>query len=189
MKRNIALVALALTLGAVLASTAEAQVVVNAPFVRVQVGGGVYVRAPFVNLFIPRRPIVVVPAPVYVAPMPQAVEAPPPGAEQPVPQPQPPSTPQQQPAPTTAFSPPPPTRTQQPPTLEQFASTFQPKAGSYQVNILSPVTNEPTQVRFTLPEGNPRQIHLRRNEIEFNYGFRHFVRIEFDNEGAMVTSR
>jgi hypothetical protein len=30
---------------------------------------------------------------------------------------------------------------------------------------------------------------VRRNEIEFDYGIRHFVRIEFDHEGAMVTSR
>jgi hypothetical protein len=32
-------------------------------------------------------------------------------------------------------------------------------------------------------------VHLRPNEIEFDYGIRRFVRIEFDNEGAMVTSR
>ena len=37
------------------ASTASAQVVVRVPFVRVETGGpaGTYVRAPFVNLFVP----------------------------------------------------------------------------------------------------------------------------------------
>lgn len=194
MKRKFRIVVLALVMGASLASTAQAQVFVRAPFVRVQVGGGVYVRAPFVNVFIPPRPVYVTSAPVFVAPTPQVVEAPPqPSEAQAAPPsptiPQQQTLPPQQAAPPQDYSPPQPTRATQTPTLEQFAKTFQPKAGSYQVSIVSPVTNQPTPVRFTLPEGNPRQVHLRGNEIEFEYGFRRFVRIEFDNEGAMVTSR
>ncbi len=172
-----------------------------APFVRVQVGGGVYVRAPFVNLWVPPPPIYVGPpnyasppnyaapsnyvAPpnAFVPPSPRVVESsPPPLAEsQPVPQ--------QTPPPSTDNSPPQPSKAASALTLEQFANTFQPKGGNYDVSIVSPVTNQLTQVRFTLPDGNPRRVHIRRNEVEFDYGVRHFVRIEFDNEGAMVTSR
>ncbi len=192
MRRNLSLVALALAVGLGLASTAEAQVFVRAPFVRVQVGGGVYVRAPFVNLWIPPAPVYVGP-PVtygppmsYLPPMPRVVESPPPQNPEPeAPQP----TPQPAPKAGNDDSPPQPLQAAKAPTLEQFAGSFQAKAGSYAVSIVNPVTNQSTEVRFTLPEGAPRRVHLRRNEIEFDYGFRHFVRIEFDQEGAMVTSR
>jgi hypothetical protein len=189
MKRNLALVALALVVGLGLASTAEAQVFVRAPFVRVQVGGGVYVRAPFVNLWIPPPPIYVAPAPTYMAPAPVFVPPLPRVVESPPPQKEPQSDPQPQPAPQNDNVPPQPTKAGKALTLEQFANSFQPKAGSYEVSIINPVTNQATQVRFSLPDGTPRRIHVRRNEIEFDYGIRRFVRIEFDSEGVMVTSR
>jgi hypothetical protein len=44
-------------------------------------------------------------------------------------------------------------------------------------------------VRFSLPEGTPRRVVVRENEIEFRYGLRQFVRIQFDEDGALVTSR
>jgi hypothetical protein len=193
MKRHLALVAVALVAALAMASAAEAQVFVRAPFVRVQVGGGVFVRAPFVNLWVPPGPAyyagpgVYVGPPVYVAPTPRVVES----FEPPQPQPLPPQqpVPQQQPVPNNDNGPPQPARAVKVPTLEQFASSFQPKGGNYEVSIVNPVTNQPTPVRFSLPDGNPRRVHVRRNEIEFDYGIRHFVRIEFDNEGAMVTSR
>jgi hypothetical protein len=200
MKRHLAILALALTVGLGLASAAEAQVFVRAPFVRVQVGGGVWVRAPFVNLWLPPGPayyagpgVYVAPPAVFTPPVPRVVESPsPPQADPSQPQPapqQPQPAPQQQPVPNIDNNPPQPARADKVPTLQQFAGSFQPKGGNYDVNIVNPVTNQPTQVRFTLPEGSPRRVHVRRNEIEFDYGIRHFVRIEFDNEGAMVTSR
>ena len=203
MKRNLVLVA-GLVLGLGLASAAEAQVFVRAPFVRVQVGGGVWVRAPFVNLWLPPGPAYygpgyyAAPPAAYVAPAPTVVQSPTPQTsepqlQQPTPQqapiPQKQPLPPQQQAPNNDTAPPQPTKAVAVPTLEQFAGTFQPKGGNYEVSIMSPVTNQATLVRFSLPEGNPRRVHVRRNEIEFDYGIRHFVRIEFDNEGAMVTSR
>ena len=204
MKRNLTIIALTLaaTLGAT--SIAEAQVFVRAPFVRVGVGPGVYVRAPFVNLWLPPAPVVVgpryyvspgiyaTPGQSFVAPAPRVADAPPPTAEpqplqpglQPAPQPSP-----QQIMPSADNGPPPVAKAGKALSLEDFAKTFQPKAGSYEVTIVSPVTNQPTPVRFTLPAGAPRGVHLRANEIEFDYGIRRFVRIEFDNEGAVVTSR
>ena len=38
-------------------------------------------------------------------------------------------------------------------------------------------------------DGTPRRVMVRRNEIEFDYGLRRFVRIEFDQDGAQVISR
>ncbi len=200
MKRNLALLALTGVGVLVVASTSQAQVFVRAPFVRVQVGGGVYVRAPFVNLWVP--PPVYYAAPgyyygepnVYVPPMPRVVESPPSSGEPqrqllPAPQGTPlPATPLQ-PAPNNDNSPPQPSKAVKVPTLEEFAGSFQPKGGSYELSIVSPVTKQVTPVRFTLPEGTPRRVQVRRNEIEFNYGIRHFVRIEFDSDGAIVTSR
>jgi hypothetical protein len=187
MPRNLALFALALVMGLGLASVAHAQVFVRAPFVRVQVGGGVWVRAPFVNLWVPPAPIYYGP-PVYVAPSTSYTAPAPRVADMPAPQttePPPVSTQPQLPSQSS----PQPGQAVQVPSLEQFAKTFQPKGGNYEVSILSPVTNQATPVRFTLPDGTPRRVQVRRNEIEFDYGIRHFVRIEFDNDGAMVTSR
>jgi hypothetical protein len=188
------------------AATASAQVFVRAPFVRVQVGGpGVYVRAPFVNLFVPGGPPPVYVVPESVAP-PQPFVAPAP-AQQAEPIPLPKQLPDgKPPAPQPKTPPPPPkpmpptekVQDQTPPqpstpervlTIEQFAKSFQPKEGNYEVTLLNPVTKAPTTVRFTLPEGTPRRVNVARNEIEFNYGFRRFVRIQFDREGVEVIAR
>lgn len=188
------------------AATASAQVFVRAPFVRVQVGGpGVYVRAPFVNLFVPGGP-----PPVYVVPesvvAPQPFVAPAP-AQQAEPIPLPMQLPKGTPTAPQPKTPPPPPKPmppteklqdQAPPkatspdrvlTIEQFAKSFQPKEGNYEVTLLNPVTNAPTTVRFTLPEGTPRRVNVLRNELEFSYGLRRFVRIQFDRDGAEVVAR
>jgi len=185
----------AAALGAILATaaTASAQVFVRAPFVRVQVGGpGVYVRAPFVNLFVPGGP-----PPVYVVP--ESVAAPPLFVPpQPAPRIEPIPLPK---ATLPALKPLPPLEAppdQAPPkpatpervlTIEQFAKSFQPKEGNYEVTLINPVTNQPATVRFTLPEGTPRRVNVSRNEIEFSYGLRRFVRIQFDRDGAEVVTR
>jgi len=160
------------------ASGAHAQVFVRAPFVRVQVGPGVWVRAPFVNFFIPSAAPVYPYPPRYVLPGAPAVDVPPqPGVV--------PNAPAAQ-DPKLAIPAPPP---QQPVSLDQFAKTFQAKPGSYEVDLINPVTNQPTKVRFSLPEGAPRNVFVRPNEIEFRYGLLRFVRIEFDKDGAQVVSR
>jgi hypothetical protein len=106
--------------------------------------------------------------------------------------------PQPQPLQPTQPSPPPPIKDDAPPqpvqpvqatTLDDFAKTFKPKAGTYEVTMLNPVTKQPTPVRFILPEGTPRRVHLTRDSIEFVYGLRQWVRIEFDRDGVQVTAR
>ena len=74
-------------------------------------------------------------------------------------------------------------------TLDQFAKSFQARPGTYQVTIINPVSRTPANVSFTLPEGSPRRVIVRRDQIVFNYGRLHFVRIDFDEDGAIVTSR
>lgn len=65
MKRMIVATFLAI----VLPGATQAQVFIRAPFVRVGVGGpGVSVRAPFVNIYIPRSTPAYYPAPGYYAP-------------------------------------------------------------------------------------------------------------------------
>ncbi|MSQ93028.1 MAG: hypothetical protein EXR98_00560 [Gemmataceae bacterium] len=157
-------------------STSQAQVFVHAPFVRVAVGGGVSVRAPFVNLYIPENGPTYYspfgPRVIYVQPMTPVKESFP-GAQQR------PNTEQVQP----------PVQQGQIPTLDAFAKTFQPKVGSFEVTILNPVTKQPQAVRFSLPEGQPRRVIVNRDSIEFVYGPRQFTRIEFDRDGVVVTTR
>ena len=209
MKKSIcSLAALAATLA--LAAPAWADVVIRVPFVRVQVGDGVYVRAPFVNLFVPSGPRVIM--------VPQAEQPPPPRqlpqqpeiipeplnktpSVQPPPQPKPKKV-ETAPQPRTKKDePPPPPKPKddeagpaplglpQVLTPDQFVKNFQPKAGNYEVTILNPVSNQATTVRFTLPEGRPRRVRVSGNQIEFDYGPRQYVRIRFDNDGAEVLSR
>ena len=201
MKRSF-LIGVAAVIGLLgVAATSHAQVFIRAPFVRVGVGvnDGVSVRAPFVNLYVPgdpqplygpyytptgqiyysRTPIIYgAPPPVIVAPMPPAKEFQPP-----VPQPVP------MPPIKDDNAPPQPVQPVQAMTLEAFAKSFQPKAGSYELPLINPLTKQPTNVRFTLPEGTPKRIHTNRDSIEFVYGLCQWVRIEFDRDGAIVTSR
>lgn len=151
------------------ASFARADVSVRVPFVNVEVGGpGVYVRAPFVRIFVPsNRPVYYVP-PHQPAIIGEPLPAPRELREEVAPK---------DPQPAQAMS------------LVDFARTFQATAGSHEVTLINPVTKEPTAVRFTLPEGTPRRVRVGQNDIEFNYGVRRFVRVEFDNDGAQVITR
>jgi hypothetical protein len=65
-----------------------------------------------------------------------------------------------------------------PQTVDEFARTFKPAPGSYEVPLIHPVTKAAVNVRFTLPEGTPKKVRVRRRELFFNYG-RHWVRIRF----------
>ncbi len=182
------------------APPAGAQVFIRAPFVRVQVGPGVAVRAPFFSFYAPPAGPVYVPGPAYgpsVVIPPPSPYLPPATTAVPPADPQLPATPPATPPATTLPMPKvldgPPTGPPAPPgqvvTLEQFAKTFQAKAGAYEVEVLNPVTKQPTKVRFTLPEGTPKRVEVRPREIEFRYGPFNFVRIEFDNDGAQVVTR
>src|SRR5476649_1235636 len=81
MKRAMILSAAVLSGWLGLVATSQAQVFVRAPFVRVTVGDGVYVRVPFVNLYIPGD------GPVYYPPVydPRVIYMPPPVVVQPMP--------------------------------------------------------------------------------------------------------
>jgi hypothetical protein len=57
-------------------------------------------------------------------------------------------------------------------TLAEFATTFQPKPGNYEVELLHPGTGQPVKVAFTLPDGTPSKVHLRRRALVFDYGRR-----------------
>jgi hypothetical protein len=187
------LIALAADTGVV-----SAQVYVRAPFVRVQTGPGVFVQAPFVNIAVP--PL----APVYVVPPPSIYVPPPPPIVAPrveiLPQPQPvvapPPAPLQDPppglgpvAPTPPPPPPVPAAPVQAMTLDQFASTFKARAGSFDVDLINPITKQATKVHFTLPAGTPKRVIVNRDEVEFRYGLFQFVRIEFTANGAQVVTR
>jgi hypothetical protein len=194
MRRFLVIAFLAVLGASAIASDLQAQVFVRAPFVRVYVDGpNVQVRAPFVNFataryyYAPGYP----PGPVYVAPPrllpPQSDSTPqgvPPAQEKFTP---PPPTPKSEENPDR--KPPQPVQPNKPLTLSEFAKTFEAKAGNYEVTLLNPVSNEATVVRFNLPEGTPRRVQVRSNQLVFDYGPRRFVRIEFDQDGAQVVSR
>ena len=167
---------------------ASAQVVVRAPFVEVQTGPGVYVRAPFFRMWIPGGPpaYVVRPGVQVVVPPPAVIQTPPP----PTVVPQQPALPAPQVVPGANTPPPLP----QPlptayPTLAEFARNFQAKGGQYNVTVLHPLTGQDVQVNFALPEGTPRRVIVEQDEIEFRYSLRQWVRIEFTRNGVVVTSR
>jgi hypothetical protein len=149
------------------ASVALGQIVIRAPFVRVEIGGGVSVRAPFVNLNT-RRTYALPAAP---APVRERV---------PTPVPDPPPDDSSEPQPVVA---------PRPLTLSEFARSFKPQEGSYEIVLLNPVTNAPTSVRFSLPAGTPRGVQVLRRELAFDYGAGQWVRILFDRQGARVFSR
>ncbi len=170
-----------------LASASYAQVYIRAPFVRVAVGDGVAVRAPFVNIWIPDGPnpvppfgprIIYMPPPIGVTPQQPPFVPPAPMPVKPEAKPD-----------IKDDAPPQPIQPAEAPTLQSFAKTFQPKAGTYEVAILNPVTKQPNTVRFILPEGSPRRVDVRGNSIEFFYRIGQWVRIEFDRDGAQVTAR
>lgn len=183
------------------AGALQAQVWVRAPFVRVGVGPGVYVRAPFVNLYVPTGdryyyggygvpygPVpYYVPAdprfappiegpPMYVAPVPKTIE-------------RPPALPPKKTLPKPTVEEPPPRTEAGTLTVDEFVKGFKPRGGSFEIDLLNPVTKKPTTVRFTLPDGLPKSVEYRGTTVEFRYGPMSFVRIDFDKDGAIVTSR
>lgn len=195
MVRNMAVCLAALTALMAFECPAQAQIHVRAPFVEVDVDGGVRVRAPFVNLWIPGR------APVMVQRVPVGQPGQPvfqPG--QPFAEPGQPLLQPVQPAAPVAVAP----ATADPVSdelpaprkevkgafgVQEFSKIFRPREGIHEVTVINPVTKMPTSVRFALPNGTPERVVADDRKIEFIYGPRSFVRIEFDEGGALVTSR
>ncbi len=190
MKRILFVGVLALAGWAIDATAASAQVYVRAPFVRVQTGPGLFVQAPFVTIAVPPAPLYVLPPPsIYVPP---AANPAPPIQILPQPALAPPPQPLLNAPPAPAVQPLP----AQPPvvqvkvmTLNQFAGSFKPRAGTFEVDLLNPVTKQPTKVRFTLPAGTPKRVIVDDDEVVFRYGLFQFVRISFTASGAQVVMR
>src|SRR5262245_22966190 len=155
-----------------ISSPGQADVVVCAPFVRVQVGPAVHVRAPGVNLFIPTaQALPGQPLPGQPLPSQPPVLPPPtplPGAGNPDAPPMP--------APIRAMS------------LREFADHHRFAGGNYEAVLINPVTCQPCLVRFCLP-GCPNRVVVNRCEIVYRYGIGRWVRISFDSHGYVVTSR
>jgi hypothetical protein len=168
MSRTFRFAGLAIAAVVNLASTAQADVFVRAPFVRVYTGhGGVQVRAPFVRLSVPR----------YAAPVPLYVPM------QPAPLEQPPILPPPTPLPGSEVP-----LAERPMTLNEFARTFRGGAGTYERVLLHPCTGQPCVVRFCLPDC-PRRVTCDRDEIIFHYGLAKKIRVHFGDSGVSVTSR
>lgn len=73
---------------------------------------------------------------------------------------------------------------QRPPTPVEFAAGFEPTAGRHEVKLTHPTTRRPVTVRFTLPAGQPRDVRIRREQIEFDYG-RSVVTLKFLASGKV----
>jgi hypothetical protein len=67
--------------------------------------------------------------------------------------------------------------------LDTFARDFHPCPGKHHIAVIHPVTKQPVEVCFTLPDCKLRDLDVRRRSIEFDYG-RHAVEIEFHRDGT-----
>lgn len=161
-----------------------AQLDIRVPFVRVQVGNGVRVQAPFVHIYVPPRgqplppPVLVPPPVVTVPPAPQPFV--PPAGEPfvpPAPRPVPPE-PQGNGTPAPEI-----VARHRVLSHQEFARSFTPAAGSYEVEMIHPASKQPVRVNFTLPAGQPK-VTVSRRAIEFDYGQRQ-VEIRFVANGRV----
>jgi hypothetical protein len=176
--------------GIVVAPTSRADVVVDTPPVRVQVGqSAVFVRAPFVRVMVGRASS---PAPSYSysripAPKYDVSGAPPSVPYSPVP-PVTRSAEQQQqeqllPQPQQQQQ----TTVVQAMTLNEFARSFKPdcSGGKYEVVLVHPCTCKPVKVCFSLPPGNPKRIVVRKNQFVVRYGLCKVVTLQFNRDGSV----
>jgi hypothetical protein len=188
MLRQITRGSLVLLALAIWVDAGKADVFVRVPFVGVYVGQpGTFVRVPFVRVDVPNA-VPVVPTQVQVPPPPLPVN---PGT--PVVPPMPPASPEPvvvQPPPQPVPPAPGAAVAARAPTLNEFAASFKPAPGAYSVVLLNPITNNPVNVTFTLPPGNPR-VRVFPRRLEFDYGTRReSVEIRFDRKDRVhVQSR
>lgn len=153
----------------VVAGSARADFVIRAPFVHIEIGPAVVVRAPFVEVVVPRRPAPPRMRPALVGPptVPQVPQVPP------VPQQAIPPVPQQE------------ARAVRPVTPAEFVAGFKPfRTGNYEVVFLHPHTNRPVKVNFELPV-EPRRVNVSRARIDFRWGLLKGVSLHFNPDGTV----
>jgi hypothetical protein len=166
---------LVVALGALIAllamtAAAQADVFVRVPFVRVYVGdapGSVVVSPPFIRPIVVDRPAPP-PQPIIIG---RPVDVPPVTTQDRV------IVPEPRPAATPVVA-------NRAPTLDEFAKTFKPAPGKYEVVIQHPVTCEPVTVCFMLPEGSPKKVRVHPRQIDFDYG-KTDVTIRFIRDGRV----
>jgi hypothetical protein len=66
---------------------------------------------------------------------------------------------------------------------QDFVRTFQPLPGAYEVTFIHPRSRQPVTASFILPQGNPRVSYVA-NSVLFDYG-RHEVEIRFQIGGRV----
>jgi hypothetical protein len=132
----------------------------------VQVGPGVYVRAPFVRVAVPPRtpPPVVLPAPTVIEP----------------------GSPPLVPVEVTRATVPAVGAVVKAPTIDAFARSFKPDpdGGKYEVVVEHPCTCAPVKVCFSLPPGCPKRVVARKSELVIRYGLLRTVVIQFNRDGT-----
>ena len=157
---------------------ARADVLVHVPFVHVEVGPAVVVRAPFVNLVIPRNP----PATARLAmPVPAPRRAP---APVPTDAGDPPPVPAEEKklvAPAVPATPAPRVRGISPREFVSRAKPFNP--GHYETVLIHPDTGKPVKVAFDLPV-RPRFVSASKYRIEFRWGVLRRLTIQFRADGS-----
>jgi hypothetical protein len=144
-----------LVVAGALAAPARADVVVRAPFVRVEVGPVVSVWTPYFSIAVPRRVV------TRPAVLPAETPPPEPGAPPPVPMLPVPSSP----------VPPVGAPAARAMTVPEFASAFRPAPGpsTYEVVLTHPCTGCPVKVCFSLP-GCPKRVKVTKTTLTFRYG-------------------
>jgi hypothetical protein len=153
--------------------SAQAEVFIRVPFFSFAVGPRPCAAVPAVSVFLPPwlelqvRPGMRRRARVQPVSQPPAREEIPPQYDEVQPPPPEPST-----------------RVARVPTVAEFATSFKPLPGAYEAVLIHPVSRAPVKVRFTLPDGPPRKVRVRRRELVFDYG-RHRVKVRFIRDGSV----
>ncbi len=184
-----------LMLAALLAApaAARADVIIRVPFVYVEVGPAVVVRAPFVTVVVPRTPRI--PAPPMPPILPPARPVPPVDDGVP-PVPDVDRIETRTPPPVagtrTSLTKPPADRAGReeprgvtPAAFVNRAKAFE--AGKYEVVFEHPYTGKPVKVEFELPV-RPRRVNASRDRVEFRWGLLRGLNIEFLRDGGVRVS-
>jgi hypothetical protein len=181
-----------------LAGPVRADGIIRAPFVTVQTGSVVVVRAPFVNIVVPAQPRVVTVLPPLAPPMPPPTSSLPPRDVVPTVDVPPGVTPPVVVLPSTDLTPvlPAPTPQTTGPgtptpqvvralTLPEFAASFRPLPGTHEVVFVHPATRALVKVRFTLPPGSPKAIRLQDRQVQFHYALGRNITLRFNPDGRV----
>lgn len=70
--------------------------------------------------------------------------------------------------------------------LDTFARDFRPCPGRHHILIIHPVTKQPVEVCFSLPDRKLKEVEVNRREVEFKYGLGfHKVELDFRRDGTV----